>query len=1329
MPHSTGRRVRTEGLAVGLAAWVFCGAAGAQQAEVVCPPTTEDVSIDGKLDEPVWRRAASFGPLVLIQIGATPDHDATKAKLLYDSERLYLGVTCRAGPSPGGERGARDDGRVWRNDHLEIFVSPDPDSQDYYHLVLDRAGTMFDARRASDDSETPGQAWNGDWKAAVAETTGGWTAECAIPFAALGLRAPEPGDLWRFKLGRDGGKDGPIMWPMNRTGSFHSRRADGALYFEKQNLLINGDFESGKVVNGAPEPWRVTLTTSEVDNKPQGEVRTVEGGIAPGKRALLFKKLATALWWPQVWNHGYNLEPGGTYEFSIMVQGTMPQVNLRSTAVVEGHPVKMSQGRKPAQQFTRLRFAFVVPNGAETVSVGLSAPAGAAGQVLYDNAVLRRLLHAEEAMERQFVSPDWSPDPDPVHGLESLCERAGHKPWDLYWRDDHLLTYRVIFQDRKYGTQLWMLDNSPVSEYVVTASIWPGWNADCSVLMLPGRRLAGGESKRRWLCNADFSRLTPMPTGGMPLWDLENPDVYYIHSQGEVKKVNFRRGEEQVLATWKPRGKERSYGLTKDNRAVFVVDWDGGEWVPYTPVQEPLPYVKVLDCYGPDPDRDGRLPSLLLATETESGPKFRIMTGTRVYTDTGHTERVIVPISGRTEYLKTFVSGRVKFPRHAALPDTRDLDELFRIYHNHPSCSHGHLSYSPDSEYICWDGSPSFYRTRDGGDAHEVAISPNGWCYHTCWFYDPRFFVTCVRPYRTNYDRPVNAGLLCQVFTDGTWQAICDIKMRPNAFYYGGNFATLSRDATKVHYESSMTGVHKNYVAVMARPQPPRDVRWRAEGNAVVLSWSEPPHHKEIKGTLVYRSERSGDGYQLLTREPVEGETYRDETVAPGRPYYYVLTSLEHCGLESGYSAEAARAGLSLPAKVDAPLVIYAEAEDALVDLASGDKPGLSVGRDAVGASNWYYVYLTPKATSGSATLRFEAPADSSYFVWLRVRRSGETAKWSLALDGKPGLTADGAQDGWKWVKCADAPVPLRAGRHELTLTTADGGARADLICLATDAAFTPRGVRPEDREAPGAVTGLKVEAVGDRAIRLSWDVAPEPDFFHYNVYGAREPIKQADQKYLLASPTYGTFVDWGLRAGTTYHYAVTAVDRRGNEGPPAAVPPTKTPDAAHPPYKLELAFDRATLDGPFERAEGAGTRAKEYVILPDKEKSEQAKVTWEVEIPHEGRYYFWLRYLPRGAASSRGAAVQQNISVLLDGQKVASVGGGLTDLSVPDSVIRPEFWTWARPVVTDLEALTLPAGKHDLTLEKLTPGVRYDVLFVTAEPSFLPGDGRLRQR
>ncbi len=104
-----------------------------------------------------------------------------------------------------------------------------------------------------------------------------------------------------------------------------------------------------------------------------------------------------------------------------------------------------------------------------------------------------------------------------------------------------------------------------------------------------------------------------------------------------------------------------------------------------------------------------------------------------------------------------------------------------------------------------------------------------------------------------------------------------------------------------------------------------------------------PRYDRETKGYVVYRSRTSGDGYEVVTPEPVQGMSWRDQTIEQGRPYYYVVTSIEHSELESGYSSEAPRVGIGLPTAANDRLTLYAEAEEALKDLGTDARPGLAI--------------------------------------------------------------------------------------------------------------------------------------------------------------------------------------------------------------------------------------------------------------------------------------------------------------------------------------------------------------------------------------------------
>ena len=167
------------------------------------------------------------------------------------------------------------------------------------------------------------------------------------------------------------------------------------------------------------------------------------------------------------------------------------------------------------------------------------------------------------------------------------------------------------------------------------------------------------------------------------------------------------------------------------------------------------------------------------------------------------------------------------------------------------------------------------------------------------------------------------------------------------------------------------------------------------------------------------------------------------------------------------------------------------------------------------------------------------------------------------------------------------------------------------------------------------------------------------------------------------------------------------------------------------PPVEIQLAFAEAELSGPFERKEAGGLRGPAFVVA---ETPKNNTVTWRVRIPRQGDYYLWLRHLLRGKGG-RGPDVHQSVRVRANGEVVATLGGGRTDLNVRDSLLAEghpmasQVWTWAWPGTADLERTRLPAGNVEVVLDQLAPGVRYDVLLITDEPSFYPRDGRVRQR
>jgi len=78
-----------------------------------------------------------------------------------------------------------------------------------------------------------------------------------------------------------------------------------------------------------------------------------------------------------------------------------------------------------------------------------------------------------------------------------------------------------------------------------------------------------------------------------------------------------------------------------------------------------------------------------------------------------------------------------------------------------------------------------------------------------------------------------------------------------------------------------------------------------AQGTAysVALAWTASAT-SGVTGYNIYRTTISGSNYAKINSAPVSGVSYADSTVLHGTTYYYVLTSVDAAGDESGYSTE-----------------------------------------------------------------------------------------------------------------------------------------------------------------------------------------------------------------------------------------------------------------------------------------------------------------------------------------------------------------------------------------------------------------------------------------
>ena len=179
-------------------------------AEYVVHRRSGPIQIDGVLAEAAWDRAERAGPFVR-SLDGKPCTVQTVARLLWDDDDLY--VALQSEDPDISTPFSKDDEPLYRSNVVEIFLNPSGDLRRYQEIELAPSNALFDAsftgRRQGMDL-----SWSSRARHAVhldgtlndsRDVDRGWTAELAIPFAALtGMprSRPQRGDRWRFNLYR-----------------------------------------------------------------------------------------------------------------------------------------------------------------------------------------------------------------------------------------------------------------------------------------------------------------------------------------------------------------------------------------------------------------------------------------------------------------------------------------------------------------------------------------------------------------------------------------------------------------------------------------------------------------------------------------------------------------------------------------------------------------------------------------------------------------------------------------------------------------------------------------------------------------------------------------------------------------------------------------------------------------------------------------------------------------------------------------------------------------------------------------------------------------------
>lgn len=179
------------------------------------PETLQAPVIDGKLDDPAWKNAATLTDIYPFnKTGA--EGPQTTWRILWDKDYLYFSFDCidQDVVAPARER----DTDVYTDDCVEMFILPDFQFRTYWEIIIAPNGSVFDSVECKDmdkwgfNTDLTQNLTGMKHAQAVRGTLNksddkdeGYTIEVAVPFSALpGYTriGPKPGDRLYFMLVR-----------------------------------------------------------------------------------------------------------------------------------------------------------------------------------------------------------------------------------------------------------------------------------------------------------------------------------------------------------------------------------------------------------------------------------------------------------------------------------------------------------------------------------------------------------------------------------------------------------------------------------------------------------------------------------------------------------------------------------------------------------------------------------------------------------------------------------------------------------------------------------------------------------------------------------------------------------------------------------------------------------------------------------------------------------------------------------------------------------------------------------------------------------------------
>ena len=187
---------------------VYNGRAG--QTNVAPPKIEATIQVDGRLDEPVWARAAILNGFSLyFPADGRPAPDSTEVRVWYSSDAMYFGIRAFAEPGTVAATLADRD-RIGSDDNVEIHLDTFHERNRAFVFIVNPLGVQADGTKSEGGGFIPGSnvgpgqndlSADFIWQSRGQVTPAGYEVEVRIPFSSLRY-ANTPAQTWGLQIDR-----------------------------------------------------------------------------------------------------------------------------------------------------------------------------------------------------------------------------------------------------------------------------------------------------------------------------------------------------------------------------------------------------------------------------------------------------------------------------------------------------------------------------------------------------------------------------------------------------------------------------------------------------------------------------------------------------------------------------------------------------------------------------------------------------------------------------------------------------------------------------------------------------------------------------------------------------------------------------------------------------------------------------------------------------------------------------------------------------------------------------------------------------------------------